>query len=1067
MRKNQKGFTIVELLIAITILSIVIAAVGGFIVVGSRSYAAGNSDINVQQEAQLALNQMSDVLIDTTRSVNYVGYDASGSPEHALKDAEFTFTPEDKSLVMYNGVVEETAPAVPGGTPTKTVDPGNGNKHYHFYWSKNDETLYYAQLDVDPGDVDTAGIHFPVFDPADPIGAGWVVLAGHVTDFSVDLSQVEEKRVVQLALTFVDGRKEYVTSNNVTIRNKVGVNDAELSPLNKRKTLSVAARDSGVIIEPGETFHFSTPKVTGENVSDRSVVWSLASAGGSSPSGGTAFTDTANGILKVATDEPAGTIDVVITTNAVDSDGNHASCSLTVYIKRVTAVGVAKTADSDTDNGAYEISPGCTFTISADVTGVKLGEVCSACNSPDIDIDKVVGNNANGTIYPWLIHDPPGSAWNPNDWIDIIESEPDHATFRLKANAPTSDPNTGVQYTAVIQCMSLLSVTDNTQGRHYDNWVPGAITLTFKKTKKNIQVNGNLQWGVKSTIMHEIDYPDDFNRTGQGYYLICARVREDGTEGGDKIMIYRTTGNTSEVTPDMFGVEDISKPWYLSLQVLDPGQHIQQGVGPSEELFRDLEQQIHDPLVKDVVAEYLANCDASGTYVGTKYPHTDKFEGRILPPEIFYSYNGQTNLGGELHLKPVSTLAGPEWTNFSVDYVKNTRDERDGHEFTNTHVKLSVYKEKSGGGLEPIYVYKQQNGTHYSDATKEGPYEGNQRPYNGALYFDVGHGRATNAGVQLDFNRKEMFSQAAGKYRIVPTIQYHNNPSADTSYTIYYANYQPWYWHMRVYEVPESTIYYELTNGGNLELWSYYNNQFTKGEIYFPTPSDLSQWWASPSNFDYYFNISDLQGDLAWHEAKQMNNFQKIVDGSGGNQIYYQPSSMRCRYVKDKNVYQLELFYIYWDSVWNMNVEVSAGVFQCAADGTRWEKITKGTYDSQLESGNMKPQLNPTANVNFWVDGRQCNGKMYIPLPSEKAFTSTDNNGLGFALKQGAEQSRDWRKLRYQPTGQTNTQEVGFARVICAYNSTTDTYTLKMYDQNGNNVATFTCKSNGKQWTQQ
>ena len=115
MRENQKGFTIIEVLIATVILSIVVLTVCAFIMVGSKSYAAGNSDINVQQESQLALNQMSDVVIDTTRSVNYVGYDASGNTQKALKDAEFTFTPEDKSLIMYNGVVEETAPAVPGG----------------------------------------------------------------------------------------------------------------------------------------------------------------------------------------------------------------------------------------------------------------------------------------------------------------------------------------------------------------------------------------------------------------------------------------------------------------------------------------------------------------------------------------------------------------------------------------------------------------------------------------------------------------------------------------------------------------------------------------------------------------------------------------------------------------------------------------------------------------------------------------------------------------------------------------------------------------------------------------
>ena len=49
VRKDQRGFTIVELLIAVAILSIVVASVCGFILVGSNSYAAANSDINVQQ----------------------------------------------------------------------------------------------------------------------------------------------------------------------------------------------------------------------------------------------------------------------------------------------------------------------------------------------------------------------------------------------------------------------------------------------------------------------------------------------------------------------------------------------------------------------------------------------------------------------------------------------------------------------------------------------------------------------------------------------------------------------------------------------------------------------------------------------------------------------------------------------------------------------------------------------------------------------------------------------------------------------------------------------------------
>lgn len=82
-------------------------------------------------------------------------------------------------------------------------------------------------------------------------------------------------------------------------------------------------------------------------------------------------------------------------------------------------------------------------------------------------------------------------------------------------------------------------------------------------------MDGNIRWGVKVGVW--ADYPSDFNKAGQGYFLIFARVREEGTEGGDKIIAYRTTGWNGEVTPDLFGVEDISKPWYLSLQVLDPG----------------------------------------------------------------------------------------------------------------------------------------------------------------------------------------------------------------------------------------------------------------------------------------------------------------------------------------------------------------------------------------------------------------------------------------------------------------------------------------------------------------
>ena len=71
MKSDEKGFTLVELIIAVAILAIVMITVCGFIIVASRSYTSANMDIMLQQEAQLALNRISDVIIDTTDSINY------------------------------------------------------------------------------------------------------------------------------------------------------------------------------------------------------------------------------------------------------------------------------------------------------------------------------------------------------------------------------------------------------------------------------------------------------------------------------------------------------------------------------------------------------------------------------------------------------------------------------------------------------------------------------------------------------------------------------------------------------------------------------------------------------------------------------------------------------------------------------------------------------------------------------------------------------------------------------------------------------------------------------------
>lgn len=1019
MRKNQEGFTIVELLIAVTILSIVVAAVCGFILVGSRSYAAGNSDISIQQEAQLALNQMSDVMIDTTRSVNYVGYDASGSPQKALKDAEFTFTPEDKSLIMYNGVVEVTAPAAPGATPSKAVDPGNGNKHYHFYWSKDAETLYYAELDVQSTDVDTTSIHFPVFDPADPIGAGWVVLAGHVTDFSVDLSQVEEKRVVQLALTFVDGTKEYVTSNNVTIRNKVGVNDAELDPLNKRKTLSITPRDSGVIIEPGEQYHFSTPKVTGENVTDRSVTWSLAIPGGNSPSKGTQFTDVDNGILQVATDEPAGSLDVVITTNAVDDDGNHASCTLSVDIKRVTAVNLAVSNPVGTEINAlgqtvYLVSPGCEYTIPADVQGHKLGVLCSVC-ADDINMDKAVGYQGNpyGNPYPWVIHDAssvPGATttFDLNKYVTILESEPDHAKIYVKPDAPLSTDD--CSYGGVIQAMSILSTQNVAGGRTYDSWVPGAVSIKIVKGNDDAEpYGGSLKYG-EQTLDESIR---EGLSTDHPKYATAIRVVDNSGKQPDRVLVYFTIGGGANyrICPDLFDL-DLNGSYTFYMQAIDPVS--------AENRERYEKHEIGNVIEDDAAAireEYFSHLSASRPYgyVGTKYPHGKVFYAKLDRPKITLNYKGVDYKGKNVTYDPVNIYSVGKGSGI-IGEIKPTAYESIE---SNNGMEGMVYSLYEGAGSSQSGWKKWY---YFDDSAME--YQGDKKL--GGNVVEVSPGG--NPYMKLDGDDR---LEACGNYHIVPGMIYQNKK---------YDHYEIIGWQgfdypnlpreKRYYEFDESTVHVNVNADFTMEI----NHEKFKGKVAFPLPKEMK-------NSPLFPNIESLD----WQTSAGGLTVAALPDGwtSGYDMTF---SYVCYRYIKNDNAWEVEPVTEEYDTGAKKIRVYTYGRYKCRANETKWTWLQSvATTERDLVCNLEGLVIDNTS----W--------KMYFPLPSESSFpfrgstTKIDCNSSHVVFDEAGNAKSDLlmykARIKYEHVGNIH-------RIIF----------VNMYSE-GQEFGAFECTDGGTRWT--
>lgn len=989
MKRDQKGFTIVELLIAVAILSIVVASVCGFILVGSRSYAAGNSDISVQQEAQLALNQMSDVVIDTTRSVNYAGYDASGSPVYALKDAEFAFTPEDKSLVMYNGVLVKN----PSGGPD-IIEDGNGNKNYHFYWDKSEETLFYAEVDATTG---TA----PIF--GDP-GYEWVTLASHVTDFSVDLSQVQEKRVVMLALTFVDGVKEYVTSNNVTIRNKVGVNDAELEPLNRKKTISVAARDSGVIIEPGETYHFSTPRVTGENVTDRSVTWSVETSG--SPTGGTKFSDKDNGVLKVASDETGdenGIVTVKITTNAVGDDGLPATCPVTVYIKRVTSVNLSASTDGMEGN-VHLVSPGNTYTITGSAGGTKVGEVCSVCGEDTSVDDWLVYDNMGYTCRPnafgrplyWYLHNPSvdgdgSSKFDPNKYVKIIEQGKDYAKFEVLPGADTSiegDPTH--TYGFVIQAAAFLPEYPNAYGRDY-GMVGAAIEFKIVKNKTGAKpIEPGLSYGtdneenvhneMKESVLRKEVKPGTGKYVPESSFVTCVNVVDNSGEDPVKTILHFTIGGGADfrIAPDLFDL-NLEKSYTFYIQALSP-------VSIDNLLYGD-DHKVDD---KDVIwNEYWthSNHEPPFDYYGDRYVYGDMYYGSLNKPMALWDYNGQTygKEQSKMILDPVNVYMRSQ-DDALIGKIYPDRYENIWHyDRTLKRMTYSVYVEDKSGAWKPVYTFDDTEGVM--------KYRGSRSIGDGVATISLGEGRGhINPEHSFMIMHQGDKLKARGKYHIVPGYCYDNTFDRSTAdYGIIGWNgfkdcpYSPGN-ETEKFVLPHKLRYYEFKDlsGERIDIVAELTSEFTmdinkkddwfQGSVNFPLPKDMLK---NPSLFPNPY-------DLEWKSTMGPLTVEALKTGETKGE-YKTFSYANYRYVSlPTERWEVEPIEITFNTQTKKKYIHSYGTYICEKNGTKW---TEGIRPSSTTEEELAFNLTP-----FSADNSN-DYQAFFPLPGESGFPFADIEG--------------------------------------------------------------------------
>lgn len=869
IQQQNSGFSLVELIIAIAILVIVTGAVCSFIIITSRNYANGNNDISVQQEAQLALNQMSDVIIDATQSINYVGYDESNQPVKALKDSEFTFTPEKKALIVYN----TATPASGEGTeePSAYADPGTPAEdssielhNYMFYWQKNDENLYFSMAD--------AGGSFPM-----PGKADCVLLAENVTEFQVDLSQVEERRVVKLKLNFKTGTRKFEMANNITVRNKVVINNADIEPLDKRVRVNIKVKEPVVVLEPGETFHFSTPKVTGTNLLNKMVTWSIDGAVGE----GTEMADATNGILKIGEKENHQSFQVKVTTTAKnDEDNSPAEATITVYVKRVTKVTLNKKSEellnpNDNIPGKLEVMQGSNVVLVGTVDGVKLGNKCDSC-----------GEDPTGDRYltGWTVVSGSGSLQN-----GIQDSDHETATIQIKADA------------AVGSTITIRAVSDLSSRRPYGP-VQGEITLKVVEKKNPAKpTGGQLQYGDKIKMDELLA---GFTTTID-HHVICIRIVDNSGEESDQIVAYHNTGWNIWVEPECFNL-DLTKTYTFYMQALE---------AVSKEHYKEWQEKggYIGPEPDGVIwNEYINHVSSKAPYgyEGDVFQYSEVYYATLEPPKVAFTYNKKRYVDENIVCDDYNLLSD-SWNAVLGDLnFDETQD---------SSLNISISKRVMNNMTYSLYVGEENDQSQW---TKIRTFDADSKQYISTELDNKYVSLSQNShSPVLNIKDKQQLA-TSGTYHIVPGFQYTRSPET-TLNLVGSQNYDTSNRGTIYYESSNSTIHVTISAETTMDV----DSSTFKGGVCFPLPGEMKTDWRFP-NLD---KTDWQQTNISWGMY-----FRAIAEGAN-NLTSITISGVNYRYVPESNAYEVEP-YIEQTRDNTLKITISLGVYRCGVNGKKWER---------------------------------------------------------------------------------------------------------------------------------
>lgn len=195
MRDNNSGLSLVELIVSMAVLAVASTAIMAFLNTGLRNYNRGNEEASIQYEAQLATNQIIEMLIDANKGVTY-SLNGYATTDYKLAD-DPTVDPTKKFFRIYNS-----------------------DGYIELEWVKADRKIYYTEYEKNPGDTT------PTVKTVDR-----VLLAESVKSMSVELTDADKNGKVRLKFTFqkAENGKEYTINQYVTMRNAINNSDFSIN----------------------------------------------------------------------------------------------------------------------------------------------------------------------------------------------------------------------------------------------------------------------------------------------------------------------------------------------------------------------------------------------------------------------------------------------------------------------------------------------------------------------------------------------------------------------------------------------------------------------------------------------------------------------------------------------------------------------------------------------------------------------------------------------------------------------------------------------------------------------